>query len=84
MGYLQATEFAEKTSIEQGVEWQLRSNHYPPVPFEMIPVAIEAIEACTGLDHKRLIKTPFEHRRYGFKVPAWEIVANLHLEPWVG
>jgi len=83
MGNLQATEFANLASLEQGITWQLRCNHYPPVPASMVPVAIAAIQACNAGDPERLIDSPFEHRQYGFQVPAYEFINAYHLHPWV-
>jgi hypothetical protein len=82
MGYTQAIEMANLMDLEQGVRWQLLHNHYPPVPSEMIPVAVKAIERCREGNYKSTIRTPFEHRVYGWNVPAHVIVDVYHLEPW--
>ena len=82
MGYLQATEMANLLDLEQGVTWQLRSNHYPPVPLEMISVAVLAVELCLEGDYTATVRTPFEHRVYGYDVPAHVIIDCYHLEPW--
>ena len=82
MGYLQAIEMATLMDLEQGIRWQLLYNHYPPVPFEMIPVAIKAIELYRDERYTDTITTPFEHRVFGWKVPAHVIVDMYHLEPW--
>ncbi len=85
MGYLQAQEMAEMTiNLEQAVTWQLRNNHYPPVPSEMIPVAVKAVELCREGAYEKTLKTPFEHRTYGWDVPAHVVVDCYHLEPWCG
>jgi hypothetical protein len=83
MGRLQAEEMAEYATLEQGITWHLRSNHYPPIPMEMVPVAIKAIQACNEDNADLLIETPFPHRTYGNSVPAWVIGESLHLEPWL-
>ena len=83
MGYMNAVSMAETNiSLEQAIQWHLRSNHYPPVPSEMIPVAVKAIERCRESNYKSTIKAPFEHRVHGWNVPAHVIVDSYHLEPW--
>ena len=83
MGNLHATEFANMNiDLKTAITWQLQSNHYPPVPASMVPVAIAAIHACNEDDPERLITSPFEHRRHGFQVPVYEIVNSYHLHPW--
>ena len=83
MGNLQATEMANLATLKQGVTWQLRNNHYPPVPSSIVPVAIAAIHACNEDDPERLITSPYEHCRYGFQVPAHAIIRTFKLWPWV-
>ena len=51
MGYLQAMEMANMADLEIGIQWQLRCNHYSPVPGEMIPIAVKAIELCRDNDN---------------------------------
>lgn len=84
MGWLHATEYANSgVSLEKSVTWQLRYNFFPPHPIEMVPVAIQAIEACLEGDYERLIDSPHEHKTYGFKIPANKIVEIFRLEPWI-
>ena len=83
MGYLQAIEMSNLMDLEQGIRWHLQYNHYPPVPKQMIPVAVAAVELCRDDQFNKTIETPFEHRVYGWKVPAYIIVEAYHLEPWV-
>ena len=82
MGYLQAMEMANMADLEIGIQWQLRCNHYPPVPGEMIPVAVAAVEACREGDYEKFINTPIPHKEYWHDVPAHIIVDVFHLEPW--
>ena len=83
MGNLQASEFANMgIDLETAITWQLRNNHYPPVPSSMVPVAIAAIHACNEDDPERLITSPYEHCRYGFQVPAHAIIEAYHLDAW--
>ena len=82
MGYTQALEMVNLISLEQGIRWHLQCNHYPPVPIEMVPVAIEAVILCREGNFSETVKTPFEHRVH-WMVPAYVIVESYHLEPWV-
>lgn len=63
------------------LEWHLRSNHFPPHPRWMIPLAEQAIDACKAGEYEKLIALPegVEHRRFGRSVPARELVEALHL-----
>lgn len=93
MGAMQAMEMAELLSIEDGIAWHLRANHYPPVPLSMIQPCIEAIHACNDGDYERLIQLPFDGERDGKpfqitwrgedKAPAYAIVEGHHLNAWI-
>ena len=84
MGSLQAQELSEMLSLEDGLAWHLRSNHYPPVPLEMIPVCIEAIQAYNQEDYDFQIDLPEGTTWRGeIQAPAWAIVDGHHLHPWV-
>ncbi len=86
MGYNTAVDLADaEISLEMGITYQLRNNHYPPVPTEMIDVCVRAVELCRqGITKCDItIKSPFKHRQYGWFVPAWVFVDAYHLEPWV-
>jgi hypothetical protein len=39
-----ATTMTDMAGLERAMTYHLRSNHYPPVPREMVPVAIEAVQ----------------------------------------
>jgi hypothetical protein len=43
MGHIQALEILSLIALEQDIRWQLLHNHYPPVPEEMIHVAVKTI-----------------------------------------
>ena len=82
MGYTQAMEMASLMDLEQGIRWHLRYNHFPPVPSGMIPVAVEAVTLCREGYFDATVRTPFEHRTFGWNVPVHVIVDCYHLEPW--
>jgi len=85
MGHMTAIEITNATelSLRQQLKWHLTGNHFPPIPLEMIDPAKKAIDACNEDDYDRIIETPFPHRKYGTRVPAWSIIKNLHLEEWL-
>jgi hypothetical protein len=93
MGSLQAAEMAELMTIEDGLAWHLRSNHYPPVPLVMIQPCVEAIDAALEGDWDKEIDLPFDGERNGkpFQItwrgqdtaPAWAIIEGHHLQSWV-
>lgn len=61
MGHLAAADMAAHTTPEQldtALTWHLRSNHYPPHPLWMVPVAKAALEAADDLDWMRSIPLP--------------------------
>jgi hypothetical protein len=64
--------------------YHLRANHYPPVPHEMVPVCIEAIEAYNSGEHDKEIDLPeaTTWRNKNF-APAWAIIEGHHLDPWL-
>lgn len=89
MGNNFATDLAElDMSLENSITIQLRNNHYPPVPYEMVPVCMEAIIAYNNGYSDKKIDMPIID---GFQVrwrdqttaPAWAIVEGHHLHPWV-
>lgn len=84
MGKLQAMEMAEMLDMESALAWHLKANHYPPVPETMVPVCVEAIEACQEDDYKKLIKLPEGVSWKGEeKAPAYAIIESHHLEAWL-
>ena len=83
MGYIQAIEMVNLMSLELGVWWHLRYNHYHPVPSEMIQIAVKAVRLCREDKFNESIITVFEHQGFGWSVPAYVIVEAYHLEPWV-
>ena len=88
MGSLHATEFANmekegQITLTAAMIYQLRNNFYPPHPIEMIPVAVAAIEAYRQGDCDLEIDSPYEHKRYGFNIPAVVIIEAFKLWPWV-
>jgi hypothetical protein len=71
-------------TLTQAITWQLRSNHYPPVPMAMVPVAVAAVEALNE-DDDRLIDMPegVEFRDGRTAVEASVIAESFHLYGFV-
>lgn len=81
--------FAEELSVmDMDLRTQLaihlRTNHYPPVPLEMVDVCIDAIEAYNSGESDKEILLPdgttWRNKEYA---PAWAIVDGHHLNPWL-
>jgi hypothetical protein len=61
------------------------SNCYPPIPSIMIPVAIEAINACNEGDYDHVIDLPDPVQfRGSLSVTATNAVDALFLHAWIG
>lgn len=89
MGRMFAEDLASSLELERALAIHLHNNHYPPVPAEMVPACIEAIEVyCNDEDIETEITLPVVN---GFQItyrgrntsPAWAIVEQHHLEPWL-
>lgn len=86
MGALHAMELADsELDLETQITFQLRSNHYPPVPTSMVPVCIEALDAVnTDGDWEKEITLPEGVSwRGNDTAPAYAIIEQHHLEFWV-
>lgn len=75
----------EMTDLDRALGWHLQSNHYPPVPSEMFPVAKDAIDAGNESDFDRLISLPegVEYRDGRTEVEAWRIIESFHLDSFI-
>ncbi len=85
MGNRTAVEIADSgLSLEQGLEWHLQGNHYPPVPTTMVKPCVEAIKAFNEGDYQREIELPekvlYRGRAYA---PASAIVDAHHLDAFL-
>ena len=88
MGNNFASDLAEfDMSLENSITIQLRNNHYPPVPYEMVPVCMEAIISYNeGYVDKKIDMPTVD----GFQItwrgqasaPAYAIIEGHHLEAW--
>lgn len=88
MGLFSAMGVAESdTPIEMQIRWHLTSNHYPPLPVELVEPCIEAINAWNNRDIDLLEKKitlpegiQFKNQNY---IYATELIESLHLEAWI-
>jgi hypothetical protein len=83
MGSMSARDMANHCpDRETLVRWHLQSNHYPPVPDNMVPVALAAIEAIEHDDAHRTITLPngvlYRGRRPW--ASAAEVATAFHLD----
>lgn len=58
MGYSSAVGMAAATDLRTALGWHLQSNHFPPVPAEMVPVAERAVKAARKGDYDRRLRLP--------------------------
>jgi hypothetical protein len=81
---MQAEEMANMLDERQALEWHLQSNHFPPVPLDMVEPCLEAIELANSGDWNAGIPLPDGITwREGSWAPAWAIIEAHHLDPWV-
>lgn len=83
MVYTQSIEMVNLMDLEQAIRWHLLNNHYPPVSSEMIPIAVKAVRLCREDKFDETIVTFFEHKGYGWSLPAYAVVEAYNLDPWV-
>jgi hypothetical protein len=58
-------------SLTTAVSWHLSSNHFPPVPAFMVPVAIAAIEAGNDEDWDRELELPLGCVEHKVVIAGW-------------
>jgi hypothetical protein len=74
--------------LETQILYHLKSNHYPPVPAEMVQPCIDAIDAYYEEDYQRMIDMPkvgdFQITYRGStQAPASAIIEQHHLSFWL-
>lgn len=84
MGYLSALDMAQNADLDQALTWHLQHNHYPPVPMDMVPVCVAAIEAIEDDEPERLIDLPDGITYRGLTLaPAYAIAEQHHLDAFI-
>jgi len=86
MGSMSARDMADQgLPLETLVRWHLQSNHYPPVPEEMVPLAVAAIHAIQADDAHRVFACPagvlYRGRPW---VSAAEVAGEYRLDDLIG
>lgn len=72
--------------VEEGValEFHLRTRHYPPVPYEMVPCIKRAIQLARRGNWGWKVKLPEGVLWRGkTRAPVHEFVNNFHLDPFI-
>jgi hypothetical protein len=69
--------------LSTAIKIHLTSNHYPPIPVEMVEPCIDAIDAYHNGDTDQEIQMPKDITYKGRNTaPAWAIIEQHHLEAW--
>ena len=58
MGYLGALGMAQAAPLDAALSWHFTSNHFPPLPTSLIPVAKRAIKAAQAGEWDRKLRLP--------------------------
>ena len=70
--------------LDNALLWHLTSNHYPPVPAEMIPVAKKAIEHANLGEWEEMVEFPSGWEVNGLSEMSVEkIVEIMHLDAYI-
>ena len=85
MGHASAQGMVEVAGVnEMTLSWHLTSNHYPPLPTTLVPVALQAIEHAGDDEWDALLDLPegiiFKDQS---SAPVHEIISNFHLEAFI-
>lgn len=78
MGNLQAREMASLADLETAVTWHLRSNHYPPIHTDFVPVALKAIELANEGEYDAELEYP-----NGLVRTVAHTIEGLHLDAYI-
>lgn len=82
MGSLQAQEMSWRGDM--GLLWHLQSNHYPPLPASLLPVAKRAIHWARRGKWNSLVMLPKGTLYKGTnKAPVFACIRAWHLDAWV-
>jgi hypothetical protein len=70
-------------TLEQQLSIHFSSNCYPPIPQQMIPTAIEAIDAYWEMDYNKMIPLPEGVSFRGqTEVSAANVIESYRLDAW--
>lgn len=80
MGYNTAVDFIANMNLEDAVEAHLRHNMFPPVPYSLVPVAVEAIRRASYGGYEEEVYSSVSHLVYGHSIPVFAVIEDLRLE----
>ena len=84
MGSMQAREMAELADLDTALKWHLSSNHYPPLPLELLDSVKEAIENGNAGEWDAEITLPegitYQERS---SAPTWAAIQAWHLDAFL-
>lgn len=85
MGYLSALDMREHGEEEVALRWHLGHNHFPPIPYDMIPVAKKAIANAKAGEWGKRVKLPpgVRHRATGQYATTEALVRHMHLDAFL-
>ena len=85
MGRMTAMDLQEQgLSLENQIAIHFSSNCYPPIPQQMIPTAIEAIDAYWEMDYNKMIPLPEGVSFRGqSEVSASNVIQSYRLDAWL-
>lgn len=86
MGHTSAVDMANwNPDLESAITWHLRSNHFPPHPYFMIPFAIRAVKKFNKGQWHTKVRLPAdaEHRSGKRLMPVLDVINTLHLDPFL-
>lgn len=85
MGHMQAGEMAEYADLDTALRWHLESNHFPPLPVELVETAKRAITLANDDQWDELVELPAGITYRGeTSVVVWAAVESMHLETFLG
>ncbi len=83
-GYASARGMAAAAPLRAALEWHLQSNHFPPVPSYMVPVAERAVLAARAGNYDESLPLPPDVLwRGNSKVPVSAVVESFHLDAFI-
>ena len=71
-------------SLQGALIWHLQSNHYPPLPVELVPVAMRAIAKANKEQWHTKVLMPKGISFRGLKLaPVGDLIEALHLDSFL-
>lgn len=81
---------AAEDMVEQGIDrrlalrWHLTSNHFPPLPIELLPVAERVIDKAEAGKYHARVRLPEGITWRGKKLaPVWAAAEAWHLDAFI-